>query len=91
MRYLWTASMVFLAGALASAIQNAPETALLFAIAGFGTMHAAESDIDWHLRIEGPAGLRALSRRRWKTTIVGKVAEWLAYLCMLALFVVHFR
>ncbi len=91
MRTLWTASVVFFLGALVSGWQDHPRTALLLAIAGFGLVHAAESDIDWQTRIARRGGLRALAERRWKTTIVGKLAEWLAYLCMFALCVVHFR
>ena len=87
MRTVWIASVVFLAGGVASAVARHDDTALLFAAMGFMLAWLAETSIDWSMRVTRTNWRAALVERRWKTTIVGQVGQWLAVLCMVGFFV----
>lgn len=87
MRTIRLASFVFFLGALACVAQNHAATALFFAALGFGLTHVAESNIDWQQRITRN-WRREIGEPRWQTTLVGGLAQWLAFICLAGSFLV---
>lgn len=90
MGMVWIASAVFFLGALASVVQNEARTALFFAALGFGLVHVAESNIDWRQRITRN-WRREILEPRWQTTIVGRLAQWFCFVCLIGSFLVASR
>lgn len=91
MRTIWIASVVFLLGALACALQSRSDSALLFATIGFQLVYFADSDIDWKQRITRSNWRERVSQPSFKTTIVAKVAQALSFVCMFFFFVTTSR
>ena len=91
MRTLWMASAVFLLGALACALQRRDDAALILAAIGFQLVFVADSDIDWALRLTRGNWRSSLVERRWRTTVLGKLAQALSTVCLLSYFAVVLR
>ena len=89
-RKLWIASVVFFAGAVVSALQRRDDTALIFAMIGFELVFFAESNFDWQQRITRSNWKRSVFEPSAQTTMLGKLAQVMAFVCIIgALFVGH--
>ncbi len=91
MRTLWIVSGASFVGAIASAWLDRVDATLLFAALGFGLIHLAESSFDWQRPITRRNWRRAVFEDRVPTTIVGKVGQFLCFLCLFGFFVATFR
>ena len=87
-RRLWLVSAVLFAGAVVSALQHHDDTALLFAGVAFEVLYFAESRFDWQQRITGSNWKRALFEDRARTTVLGKLAQSMAFVCLAGFFLV---
>ena len=91
MRTVWIASAVFFAGALAGIVYDKADLTLLCAAIGFGLVHIAESNINWRERITRKDWHRTILEPKWQTTVVGRLAQILSFLCLFGSLVVVSR
>lgn len=82
MRSLWIASAVFFVGATLSMSERRDDTALLFATIGFSLVFIAESNFDWQHRITRSNWRRSVFEPSARTTILGKLVQVLAFVCL---------
>ena len=87
-RRLWLVSVVLFGGAVVSALQHRDDTALLFAGVACEVVFIAESQVDWHQRITRGNWKRSLFEDRARTTVLGKLAQAMAFVCLAGFFLV---
>lgn len=87
-RRLWLVAAVLFAGAVVSALQRHDDTALLFAGVAFELLFFAESNFDWQRRITGANWKRSVFEDRARTTVLGKLAQAMAFACLAGSFLI---
>ena len=81
--------VVFVAGVV-SAFNREWEIALGFLSVGFGLVYCFETDIQWTRRLDRKHLLKELTEKKWHVTAVGQLSQFLSFISLILLFIVHF-